>query len=339
MSKAVKKRKNKKRRQSVLLKILSIIAAVICVVFILIYMKNDSESKINFLSTEPVMGTGMTEYRKVEVNGKEYKYNTDIISMLCLGIDAQDAGMTGQSDALMLILFDRGEKRMKVIGISRDSMVPIRVFDALGSEIGWDTQQLALAYAYGRTKEKGCFLSLEAVSRMLQGIPVIYYSAANISTIPLFHDVVGEITVQVPEIDENYSDMNIIGGELLTLTSANVEEFIRTRDTEQMYSNKGRMQRQKVYIEAYLDRMKTLLEKDFENTLKKLENVYGNVITNVGVNEIPTFAEMILTYEFDPEKDYFIVEGEDREGKYHDELYVDEEALEQLIMQIFYKER
>lgn len=332
-----RKKKRKSSIVSVMIKMITVLVAMICVIFVLNNMRKEAESNSKSYDTEASYVSNVRVYRKKEVNGQKYKYNTDIITVLCLGIDAQNSDLLGQSDALALLVFDRGEKRMKVIGISRDSMVPIRVFDALGSEIGWDRQHLALAYANGRTKEKGSLLAQEAVSKMFHDIPIIYYVAGNIAAISEFHDVIGEIVIQIDDEDKQYLNDDFNKGDFITLTSANVEDFVRFRDTGQEYSNEGRMRRQKLYVEAYLERLKVLLDKNLEGTILKMESVFSNAITNVGLNEITTFAEMALSYKFDPETDYYTVEGENITGKYHDEFLVDEKALEQMVLQIFYK--
>lgn len=276
-------------------------------------------------------------YRKVTVDGVKYTYNTNLLVMLLLGIDAEGDSMIGQADSISLVVFDRGEKRIRMIGISRDSMVPVRVFDAAGNDLGWNTQHLALAYPFAGTKEKGCLLTQEAVSKMFHDIPIVYYAAANISAIPVFHDLVGEITVQVPDDDLKYLDDDLYKGNSLTLTSDNVEKFVRSRNIDQEYSNTGRMRRQKIYMEAYLEKLKILLNKDFSGLVSRMEGVFSNTVTNIGLDEISSFAEMALDYTFDPEQDYYIVQGTDQAGEYHDEFLVDEEALQQLVLQIFYK--
>ena len=93
---------------------------------------------------------------------------------------------------------------MDVISFSRDSMLPIQVFDASGKNLGWENQHLGLAFSYGETPEQGCMLTAEAVSRSMNSIPVIYYTAANISSITDFQNLVGPLTVTVPGDDLEY---------------------------------------------------------------------------------------------------------------------------------------
>ena len=311
-------------------------AAVVLTAGVLFWMYTDSK-KNEKTGTEA--GVNEHQYRRITVDGVDYAYNTDLITMLVLGIDTEGTDMTGQADSISLVIFDRGEKRMKLIGISRDSMVDVRVFDAVGNDRGWNTQHLALAYAFAGGREKGCLMTQEAVSRMFHGIPIIYYASANLSALPVFHDLVGEITVRIPDDDLEYLDDDLYKGNSLTLTSENVEQFVRSRNIDLEYSNAGRMKRQQIYIEAYMEKMKTLLDEDFSGMVSRMDAVFSNTVTNVGLNEVSSFAEMALKYQFDPEQDYYTVQGTDQAGEYHDEFHVDEDALQQLVLQIFYKKK
>lgn len=328
------RRKNRRRRR--LFRLVVTVVAVLATAGILFWMSEDNRKD---LKTGTEAGEAERQYRKVTVDGEEYRYNTDLITVLLLGIDAKDSSMEGQSDAISLMVFDREEKRIRMIGISRDSMVPIRVFDAMGNDLGWDTQHLALAYAFGQTKDLGCLLAQEAVSKMFHGIPIVYYGAANLSALPVFQDLLGEITVRIPDDSLEFADDDLKEGDTLTLTSENVEQFVRARDIETDFSNAGRMRRQKLYVEACLEKLKKLLKEDFSGTVSCMEGVFSNTVTNISLDEVSSFAEMSLEYEFDPEQDYYIVEGTDQTGAYHDEFLVDEDALQQLVLQIFYRKK
>lgn len=323
-------------KSKLIIRALIIVAALALTGGVLYWMYADNQKDAK---TGTEAGSDERQYRKITVDGIDYTYNTDLITILALGIDTEGADMIGQADSISLIIFDRENERMKVLGISRDSMVPVRVFDAVGNDRGWNTQHLALAYAFAGGKEKGCLMTQEAVSKMFHDIPIIYYAAANLSAIPVFHNLVGEITVQIPDDDLEYLDDDLYKGRSLTLTSENVEQFVRSRNTDQDYSNTGRMKRQQIYMEAYLEKLKTLLNGDFSGTVSNMEDVLSNTVTNIGLNEISSFAEMALKYQFDPELDYYTVPGTDQAGEYHDEFHVDEEALQQLVLQIFYKKK
>lgn len=57
----------------------------------------------------------------------------------------------------------------------------------------------------------------------------------------------------------------------------NVEEFVRSRNTSKDYSNKTRMQRQKLYIQTYTNQLKTKLTNDYSITLQKMYDFYSKL--------------------------------------------------------------
>ena len=68
-----------------------------------------------------------------------------------------------------------------------------------------------------------------------------------------------------------------------------------------------------------------------------LSGILPRTSTNIDLTEITNFANMLLDYEFSDE-DYYILEGESQSGMFHDEFIVDEAALQELALKIFYKE-
>lgn len=73
----------------------------------------------------------------VVVDGVEYQLNTNIQTVLFMGIDKEAksdmgdrAGENGQSDSLNLLIADRETKKAQILQISRDSMVDIDIYSA-----------------------------------------------------------------------------------------------------------------------------------------------------------------------------------------------------------------
>lgn len=323
---------NKKKQNP--LTIVAVIAAVVLVAAVLILLYHNHQSN---LRTEEVGTTNEHAHRRIEVDGKQYVYNSDLISLLVLGVDTTELDDRGQTDAIYLVVLDRGEEKIKIISISRDAMVPIRLFDANGKDLGWETQHLALAYSFGSTAERGCLLVEETVSRMFFNVPMVYYAAADISLLPRIQNLVGKLEVVVPNASLEYLDQGYDAGSTVVITDENVEQFVRSRDTEQDFSNDGRMERQKAYIEAYLAQLKERLASDFSGVVSDLSGILPRTSTNIDLTEITNFANMLLDYEFSDE-DYYILEGESQSGMFHDEFIVDEAALQELALKIFYKE-
>lgn len=276
-------------------------------------------------------------YRHVEVDGKQYDYNSDLLTLLCMGIDTTDES-EGQSDVIDLMVLDRGEKRIKVLAISRDSMIPIRIFDASGKSLGWEEQHLALASSFGSTQERGCLLTCEAVSRLIGDIPIVYYAGANLSAFAQFQNLVGNFSVEIPDDSLESLGAEYQKGNTVTITEENAELFVRSRDTEVDFSNTSRMQRQKIYIDGYIKALKEQLEGDYEGTVSRATGLLSQTVTNISVDEVSDFAKMIMNYEFSADEDYIVVKGTEEKGLFHDEYHIDESELQRLVLETFYKE-
>ena len=281
-------------------------------------------------------------YRKIEVDGEFYRYNTNIMNILYMGVDTQseDAEVdtqnnAGQADTILLLSIDRKTKECHVIAIPRDTMTKIRMYDNAGNYLGKATQHLSLAYAYGDGENKSCQLVAEAVSQLLCDIPVNRYVSSDISSIPDFNDLVGGVTVTVPNDDLAKYGFEYKKGRSLKLDSENVELFLRQRDISKDFTNNGRMERQKVYIEAYLKKLAECAREDLEGLIDKIDRLDEESVNNLRSTELEQILSMLD--EGGLGEDHFhILEGEDENGELHDEFYADEEKICDLILDIYY---
>ena len=104
----------------------------------------------------------------IEEDGKKYKLNPDIKTVLFMGVDKEEKadlgnnpGENGQSDSLNLLVLNKEEKTAQIIQISRDSMVGIDIYDVTGNRLMTENGQIALQYAYGDGAEESCRLTSE----------------------------------------------------------------------------------------------------------------------------------------------------------------------------------
>ena len=85
-------------------------------------LKEDFEKFI-----ENIMHWGQTEELEdgvISYNGTKYRYNEDLVTILCMGVDTSVTrvnmnvpGDNGQADAIFLILFDEKDKTVKFINV------------------------------------------------------------------------------------------------------------------------------------------------------------------------------------------------------------------------------
>lgn len=319
----------KKRRQR--LGIAVILILVIALVASLIF----SQSK-----TKKSSSSEDSDYHTVTYNGKTYNYNTSIVSILLLGIDKTKkdknrATSQGQSDAIEMLLLDRKSKQIKLLSIPRDTMTPIETFDGAGESVGWSTNHLTLAYAFGDDAESGCMHAMQAVSRMLYHVPINYYGAMDMDSITTLQNIVGDIQVKVPNNSLAKSD-GWKKGDVITVNASNVEKYVRTRDTDVDFSAETRLERQESYFKAFYKKLKVLLNKDFDGTVSKMYALAKKVTTNIGYDDIVTFGNMVLDYGFG-DSNYYTVPGTYKTSDLYDEYHLNKKALRKQVIRLFYK--
>lgn len=323
------KNKNKKRKRiGIVIIVILAIALVVSLVYVTVNKKNMTNKDSG------------SDYHVVQYNGKTYYYNTSIVSILLLGIDKTKkdknrATSQGQSDAIEMLLLDRKSKKIKLLSIPRDTMTKVESFDGSGESLGWDVNHLNLAYAFGDDEESGCMHAMQAVSKMLYNVPINYYGAMDMDNITTLQNIVGNIRVKVP----NNSLAKPEGwkkGDVITINASNAEKYVRTRDTDVKFSAETRLERQESYFKAFYKKLKVLLKKDFDGTVSKMYSLAKKVTTNIGYDDIVTFGNMVLDYDFS-DNNYYTIPGKYKTSDLYDEYHLDKAALHKQVISIFYQ--
>ena len=272
----------------------------------------------------------------ITVDGKKYEYNRDITTILFMGVDKKQevqiqeyAGYGGQSDSIILFIMDKSTKKTQMLEISRNSMIELQIYDMNGEKLGKEKGQIALQYAYGDGGRKSCWLTKNAVSELLYGVKIDAYLAMTIEGIAKATDLIGGVTLTVPE-DYTDIDPSFQKGATVTLKGDLAEKYVRTRDIKKTGSNQERMQRQTQFLEALASQMKSYASGGSSGYAMMLNSLQKYLITDVTADDIETLS----TYELDKT---IIVPGEEVAGEKHDEFYVDDDALYKLIVELFYK--
>lgn len=296
---------------------------------------------------EETLQTGELRYQ-----GKTYAYKNDVMTFLFMGIDktgemeaSEDLYEGGQADALFLAVLDPGEAKISVIGINRDTMTEISIYDRNGLYAGKQTAQIALAHAYGDGMEGSCENTVEAVSQLFYGLPIHGYCALNMEVVNLLNDAVGGVDVIIPESAAG-ADMEIDGeryktgwetGQQVHLMGNDAYTFIRYRDTEQAQSAEARLERQKTYLQAFIGQAMRAVKQDLTLPLTLYQAVTPYMVTDITAQEAVHIAGEAVSYSFS-EEDLHSMQGEVKMGEVFEEFYADETALYELILQVFYEE-
>lgn len=276
----------------------------------------------------------------VEYKGETYRYNDHLSNYLFLGIDTREAVDTyqsqadaGQADAIFLVSMDRATEKIKVLFIPRDSMTRIEVFNPYGQSLGETTDHLNIQYAFGDGKEKSCELMKTAVSNMLDGLPIQGYCSMNMDGISVITDFVGGIQLTIP--DDSLADVNpeYKKGAVVDITGETAEQFVRYRDIDKTQSALVRQERQKTFLQALVQKAQEKAGEDAGFVTGLYDSVKSYTVTNMG-NDI--FAKLLAASQ-NGITDTETVPGEGTHGENFDEYHIDEDALSDLIISMFYE--
>lgn len=282
----------------------------------------------------------------VEYNGKKYRRNTAVKAILCIGVDTSGqmeeqeiSGTAGQADGVFLIARDDSRNMARILMIPRDTMTEITLFDLAGNVLGKDTQHITLAFAYGDGKVESCKLMADAVSHLMGGLSIDGYMAMNMTAISELNDLVGGITVTIEDEGLEQRDPELVKGSTVTLDGTQAELFVRHRDVDIAQSAIRRMDNQKQYITSYVATAQEAAQKD-EGLVTRLMNIMQkHMITNMAKDQYMDMAMAVLnSRETMEEEDILMVPGEVVETVLYDEYHPDREALQQMVLELFYRE-
>lgn len=301
--------------------------------------KNQSIASI----TAPEEASSEDDGKTIVYNGAKYKYNEDNINILFMGVDRdmQDTGEkvigeNGQADVLIWAALDSKTGHLSLINISRDAMVDVNKYNVEDKYLGTDKMQLCLAYSYGEGKEKSCENTLQSVSRLMYGMPVNAYVAIDYSAIAPLNDAIGGVTVNVLE-DLTQSDSALKAGETVTLHGEQAQTYVRSRNTEVLDSNNQRMERQKQYIDAFLQQAISQTKKNLTLPVTLYNDVSDYMVTNISASEVTHLATLMIQNGVSG-GDILTVPGEVTQGDVYAEFNPDDKELYKLILSVFYKE-
>ena len=341
MTKTTRKAIRQRKICMLLIIILIIVLSVLGGGYYLLSQKNASSPQNGGQNSDSRNQTDLSQNSDiVEYKGETYKYNDHLSNYLFLGIDTREAVDTyqsqadaGQADAIFLVSMDRATEKIKVLFLPRDSMTRIEVFNPYGQSLGETTDHLNIQYAFGDGKEKSCELMKTAVSDMLDGLPIQGYCSMNMDGISVITDFVGGIQLTIP--DDSLADVNpkYKKGAVVDITGETAEQFVRYRDIDKTQSALVRQERQKTFLQALVQKAQEKAGEDAGFVTGLYDSVKSYTVTNMG-NDI--FAKLLAASQ-NGITDTETVPGEGTHGENFDEYHIDEDALSDLIISMFYE--
>lgn len=272
-------------------------------------------------------------------DGTAYARREDLETVLLLGVD-KFAGETSegyinnqQADFLLLLVMDKQNETCTPIQLNRDTMTQIQILGVTGEPAGTFTGQLALAHTYGSGEEDSCENTVLAVENLLYGVGVDHYVSLTMDGVALFNDLVGGVTVEVLD-DFSGIDDSLVQGEIVTLQGQQALTYVRSRGGLEDSSNLHRMERQRQYLAALQQQLKKAAQEDSQFSLDALLQLNEYMVSDCTVDQLSDLGDSLAAYQVN---DILTTPGDAREGEEFMEFTVDEDALQQLVMDVFYE--
>ena len=253
-------------------------------------------------------------------DGKYYRYKDGLVNLLFIGVDSDEKpssplpyGNDNQADVVLLAVLDTNSDEMTLISVSRDTMCDIAILDESGDVSGSARAQLALSYSYGDGLATSAALTREAVSNLFYGLDIDGYAFTNLP-----------------------GCSNLVSGREVTLTGRQARAYIQARH-ETTTGNEERMQRQKQYLLAMISQARQLISGNPTKAVSLYNVVSDYVLSDLDLSKISYLATEAAQMHFSG--DILRVSGTSVLGAgSHMELTVDQDALLELMLSVFYEE-
>lgn len=281
-----------------------------------------------------------TDRDSITWNGVKYLQRKDLDTVLIMGLDKyEDTEESGkyinhqQADFMVLLAVDRKAKTYSVLHLNRDTMADISVLGDRGERVATVNQQLALAHTYGTGGTDSCRNAVAAVSNLLHGVKIDHFLSMTMDAVAIFNDCADGVTVEILD-DFSAVDPRLVQGETITLKGEQALTYVRTRKHLEDSSNLHRMERQRQYMTALREQMESKSQKDPEFLAKTLAKASDFLVSDVTVNQMSALAEKLDEYTF---TGFQTLDGEAVKGEKYMEYHVDEDALMETVLKLYFK--
>ncbi|MCI9065493.1 MAG: LytR family transcriptional regulator [Lachnospiraceae bacterium] len=271
-----------------------------------------------------------------------YEYNKELLTFLVMGIDKQDevdeveeGTDGGQADALFLVVLNPKDESIKVVGINRNTMTDVDIYDDSGEYISTVKAQLAIQHGFGNGMEESCEYQKKAVENLFYQLPIHGYVAVNMSAVSMINDAVGGVDVTVPGDLAGFNE-DFVEGRTLHLMGENAFWYVKYRDTGTFGSADMRLDRQKQYLNGFINVAKQAVHENRSVVIDLYQAVKPQMVTDISLDEAAYLAPILSDYAYD-EEDFYTLQGETVMGEQYEEFYPDEDAVFEMILDVFYE--
>ena len=213
----------------------------------------------------------------------------------------------------------------------RQDITVMLVMGIDGLPAGNNFGQLALSHTFGNGLERSCENVKKTVSDFLYGLQIDYYVSMNMDAIATMNDAVGGVKVTVTE-DFSKVDPTIPMGEVI-LRGQQAINYVRTRKNVGDQLNLSRIERQKELHSGLLHGVQGFrTECGFPGGC--LEEISPYIVTDCSTNALSGIVSRYEDYDL---RQIVTPKGENILSKEYYEFHVDKEALDKLVLDLFYR--
>lgn len=330
----------KKDKKTIFKLVAVLLAIVFCFGAVFIGIDLIENNYVGKMDDEALLGADTGEYNQIEKDGKTYELKSRVETILLIGLDnyghvqdSQSYTNSQQADFLALLVIDRKAEECTIIHINRDTMADIPMLGFNGDRVGTISAQLALAHTYGSGMQDSCRNTVDAVSELL-GVRIDSYMSLTMGAIGTINDMIGGVEVEVLEDFSKY-DPELVKGATVTLKNEQALTYVRMRMDVGDQTNMSRMIRQKQYMTSFVDKFVAEYENNNHIIIDAIEQVGDYMVTDMTAQELNNMAQYMSTYTLG---DIVTPAGENVMGDKYIEHYINQDALLDMIIDVFYEE-
>lgn len=372
---ALVKRKGGRRRKSIVGRIIRgivlsvfILLLTMGLVGIVIYKSGEIALRASASTETPHMKVDEEEVKKIreglEYNnsiawqddwityeGKVYEYREDTLNFLLMGIDhggklSSETQLSdwnaGQADTIFLVSLNQEDKTISVIGVPRNAMVDVEVFNSEEERIDTIYDQISLQYPYAGGGVLGLAKMKESVSALFADLPIHGACAVSFDAVSVVTDRLGGIEVVVPDDMTEFKSSYTIGSSQ-TLTGKTVVDYLRYRDYYALGGATVRLTRQKEFMKTAAERIMSEIKANptFVNDIYGAVKPYMNTditldkAVYIGTKAIECRLSEQLFYQLPGKDEAEYIDGTE---DFYNNYILDEDELERIMIEVFYKE-
>lgn len=273
-----------------------------------------------------------------------YTYRDSLFTLLVVGVGTSaqrelenySVG-SGAADTLLLAVLDLDVPSLSLLSIPRDTITDISLCGIDGVPYLTMQDHLVMQYAYGGETAAQCTENTaNAVSSTLYDVSIDAWISLDMDVLVDLVDALEGVPIEVPDEETYCAFTGYTPGQWVMLDGEAALQFVQYRDTTAFASSETRIERQKTFLNALLDRLKRVAKQEPWRLVGIYDTVASQMTMNLTFPELVALAILCANISVD-EVPMYTLPGEVQSGTFYEEYYINDDAARQLLLQMFYQ--